>query len=79
MATYKTDSGTLSDAIANYLKTVVGLTDYDIYSIKHLMLGSSENSYGAHKYGDWEIVKTGSCIENGENADIAVADYTNRK
>ncbi len=66
MATYKTDSGTLSDAIANYLKTVVGLTDYDIYSIKHLMLGSSENSYGAHKYGDWEIVKTGSCIENGE-------------
>ena len=66
MSTYGTDGGALSDAIANYLKTVVGLTDYDIYSIKHIMLGSSENSYGAHKYGEWKVVKAGSCLENGE-------------
>ena len=66
MSTYGTDGGALSDAIANYLKTVVGLTDYDIYSIKHIMLGSSENSYGEHRYGEWKVVKAGSCLENGE-------------
>lgn len=66
MSTYGTDGGALSDAIANYLKTVVGLTDYDIYSIKHIMLGSSANSYGEHRYGEWKVVKAGSCLENGE-------------
>lgn len=66
MSTYGTDGGALSDAIANYLKTAVGLTDYDIYSIKHIMLGSSANSYGEHRYGEWKVVKAGSCLENGE-------------
>lgn len=61
MATYKTKDGTLSGAIENYLKTEVGLTDDDIYSIKHIMLGVYE-----HKYGEWEIVNEGSCQENGE-------------
>ena len=59
--TYGTDGGTLSGAIENYLKTVAGLTDYEIYSVKHLMLGTAE-----HKYGEWQTVKKGSCRENGE-------------
>lgn len=61
MNTYGAESGTLSGAIAKYLKTVVGLTDYEIYSIKHLMLGTAE-----HMYGEWQTVKSGSCKENGE-------------
>ena len=61
MATYGTEGGTLSEAIENYLKTVIGLGEYEIYSIKHIMLGLPE-----HRYGEWKVVNAGSCKENGE-------------
>ena len=61
MKTYATESGELKDAIANYLKTVAGLTDYDINAIKHIMYDTSE-----HEYGEWEIVDRGSCQKEGE-------------
>ncbi len=61
MKTYGTEGGTLSQAIENYLKTVVGLTEYEIFSVKHIMLGTSE-----HEYGEWKITDKGSCKKNGE-------------
>ena len=45
MKVYKTESGTLSDAIANYLKTSVGVTDSDILSIKNLMIKSEQTTF----------------------------------
>lgn len=42
MEKYKTESGTLSDAVANYLKTVVGLSDNELNSIISIMLGKDE-------------------------------------
>lgn len=61
MATYGTKDGNLSDAIENYLKKEIGLGEYEIYSIKHIMLGLPE-----HRYGEWKVVNAGSCTENGE-------------
>lgn len=61
MSEYKTESGTLSDAIANYLKTEIGLTDFDIYSVKHIMLGLP-----GHMFGEWTVHNQGSCKANGE-------------
>lgn len=45
MKVYKTESGTLSDAIANYLKTSVGVTDSDILSIKNIMIKSEQTTF----------------------------------
>jgi len=42
MKTYKTSDGTLSDAIANYLKTEVGITNEEIKSIKRIMLSKTD-------------------------------------
>lgn len=61
MSEYRAESGKLSDAIANYLKTEVGLTDYDIYSVKHIMLGLPQ-----HMYGEWQVYDKGSCKADGE-------------
>lgn len=58
---YGTESGELKDAIENYLKTVVGLTDYDLRSIRHIMFSTQD-----HEYGEWEIIDKGSCQRTGE-------------
>lgn len=62
MQTYGTKGGTLSEAVADYLKTVVGLTDAELSAIKHIMLG-----VGDHEYGEWTVYDGGSCVRDGES------------
>lgn len=62
MQTYGTEGGTLSEAVSNYLKTVVGLSDAELSAIKHIMIGA-----GDHNYGEWTVYDGGSCQRDGES------------
>ena len=60
---YGAPGGEFKDAVKNYLKTVVGLTDYDLNSIKHIMYATLE-----HVFGEWQVAELPT--ENSDGLEI---------
>ena len=60
IAEYGSEGGTLSEAVENYMKTVLAMEQGQIDAIKHVLLG-----VGDHHFGEWEISQRPQCQTNG--------------